>query len=56
VLAMYVQHVGLVIFGNAGCRGNLPICFYSSHQEKNTSWYGMVWYGTPLVLKCEEHC
>jgi len=53
VLAMYVQHAGLVIFGDASYRDNLPTGSDSSRQKKK---YFLVWYGSPLVFGCEEHC
>ena len=35
--AMYIQHIGLVNFGNAGYHDNLPTGPDSSRQEKNIS-------------------
>jgi len=54
VLVMYVQHAGLVIFGDASYVTICLLVFIVLDKKKLL--LGMVWYSSPPILRCDEHC
>ena len=49
------DHIGLLIFGDGGC---VAICVFvlivfGYLARKN---YFLVWYGSPPILRCGDHC
>jgi len=56
MLATYVEHTGLLIFGDVGyvaiCVFTLTVFGFSSKKNYFLVW----WYGSPPVLRCDEYC